>query len=178
MQKYSIILADPPWQYAQRQHQVKGKQPKDTTKNCAAHHYPTMTVEQMIEQIDVEQYAADDCLLFMWATWPNLDQAIKLGTGWGFKYVQTPFIWNKMKTNPGFYTKTETEPVLCFKKGRIPRPRGARNVRQLVEQPRTKHSEKPDEVNARIDLMFPEQKKLEMFARREYPGWDVWGNEV
>jgi N6-adenosine-specific RNA methylase IME4 len=114
----------------------------------------------------------------MWATWPHLDQAIKLGEGWGFKYVHTSFVWDKTKVNPGFYTMTQTEPVLCFKKGKIPQPRGTRNERQLVQVPRTKHSEKPQEVYDRIERMFPTQNKMEMFARKERTGWDVWGNEV
>lgn len=173
--KYQIILCDPPWDYkGQKQH--AGKNKPDT--GGAIKHYPTMTVLEMIKTIHPIQYADDDCLLFMWATWPHLDQAISLGHGWGFRYVHTPFIWNKMKTNPGFYTLTQTEPVLCFKRGRIPTPRGKRNVKQLINIERTRHSEKPQEVNRLIDEMFPSQNKLEMFARRVYPGWDVWGNEV
>ena len=175
MKTYDIILCDPPWDYkGQKQH--AGKNSKDT--GGAIVHYPTMTVKQMIEQINVLQYAKSDCLLFMWTTWPHLDQAIELGKGWGFKYVHTPFVWNKCKTNPGYYTLTQTEPVLCFKVGKIPRPRGARNVRQLVEVPRTRHSEKPWVINDLIDKMFPTQQKLEMFARRKYKDWDVWGNEI
>jgi N6-adenosine-specific RNA methylase IME4 len=73
---------------------------------------------------------------------------------------------------------TQTEPVLCFKKGKIPQPRGTRNERQVVEAMRGRHSEKPREVQERITRMFPSQRKLEMFARESYPGWDCWGNEV
>jgi N6-adenosine-specific RNA methylase IME4 len=114
----------------------------------------------------------------MWTTWPHLDQAISLGTGWGFKYVHTPFVWNKMKVNPGFYTMTQTEPVLCFKRGKIPQPRGSRNERQLIEEMRTKHSTKPQECYTRIERMFPTQNKMEMFARIQRQGWDCFGNEV
>ena len=73
---------------------------------------------------------------------------------------------------------TQTEPVLCFKRGKIPQPRGTRNERQVVDWPRSKHSEKPREVQDRINRMFPSQKKLEMFARESYLGWDCWGNQV
>jgi len=173
--KYEIILADPPWDYkGQKQHAGKGK--KDT--GGAIVHYPTMTVNEMIQKIHLLDIVASDCLLFMWSTWPHLDQAITLGTGWGFKYVHTPFIWYKGRTNPGFYTLTQTEPVLCFKRGRIPTPRGSRKERQVVDIPRGKHSAKPTEVHDRITKMFPTQRKLELFARNTYPGWDVWGNEV
>jgi N6-adenosine-specific RNA methylase IME4 len=173
--KYSIILADPPWDYkGQTQHAGVGK----SNTGGALLHYPTMTVDEMIQQIHPITIAEDDCLLFMWSTWPHLDQAIKLGNGWGFKYVHTPFIWNKGKTNPGFYTLTQTEPVLCFKRGKIPQPRGSRKEKQLIEKLRTRHSEKPKDVHERIDRMFPNHKKIEMFARTQYPGWDVWGNQI
>jgi N6-adenosine-specific RNA methylase IME4 len=175
--KYQIIVTDPPWDYkGQTQHAGKGI--KDT--GSAIKHYPTMPTPQMITTFKplLDSWVDTDCLLFMWATWPHLDQAIQLGTGWGFKYVHTPFIWHKMKTNPGFYTMTQTEPVLCFKKGKIPQPRGTRNERQVIEVPRGKHSEKPQELYDRITRMFPTQNKIEMFARNIRTGWDVWGNEV
>jgi N6-adenosine-specific RNA methylase IME4 len=53
-----------------------------------------------------------------------------------------------------------------------------RNIRQLVRSKRTRHSEKPDEVRQRIEEMFPEQSKLELFARKKVQGWDVWGLEI
>ena len=172
---YSIIICDPPWDYAgQTQHGGEG----NPDSGGAIRHYPTMRLQQMIDTIHPADWSEPDCLLFMWATWPHLDQAIELGRGWGFRYVHTPFVWNKIKTNPGYYTMTQTEPVLCFKRGRIPQPRGSRNQRQLVEEVRGRHSEKPREVQDRITAMFPTQRKLEMFARQPYPGWDAWGNEV
>jgi len=169
------MICDPPWDYAgQTQHGGQGN--PDT--GSALRYYPTMKLQQMIDTIHPADWAEPDCLLFMWATWPHLDQAIELGRGWGFDYVHTPFVWNKIKLNPGYYTMTQTEPVLCFKRGRIPQPRGSRNQRQLVETIRGRHSEKPREVQDRITAMFPTQRKLEMFARQTYPGWDAWGNEV
>jgi len=177
MTKYSIICADPPWDYGgQTQH--SGTKTSDT--GGAETHYPTIKTVDMIPLFRplIDSWCEDDCLLFMWTTWPHLDQAIELGKGWGFKYVHTPFVWNKMKTNPGFYTMTQTEPVLCFKRGKIPQPRGTRNERQLIEEMRTKHSAKPQELYTRIERMFPTQKKMEMFARIKRPGWDCFGNEI
>jgi N6-adenosine-specific RNA methylase IME4 len=67
---------------------------------------------------------------------------------------------------------------LVFKKGKIPQPRGARNIQQLVKSPRGKHSEKPIEVLKNIEKMFPTQEKIELFARHKPEGWDVWGLDV
>ena len=67
---------------------------------------------------------------------------------------------------------------LVFKRGRTPKPRGARNVRQLIQCRRGRHSEKPYEVRNRINEMFPTQSKIELFARTTSDGWTAWGNEI
>ena len=113
----------------------------------------------------------------MWTSNPHLDQAIELGKSWGFDYKTVAFVWNKMVHNPGQYNLSYCELCLLFKKGKIPTPRGARNIKQLVESKRTKHSEKPIEVLTNIEKMFPSQKKIELFARTRNKGWDVWGLE-
>ena len=73
---------------------------------------------------------------------------------------------------------SQCELCLIGKRGKIPKPRGARNIRQLVSELRGTHSTKPAEVRKRIELMFPEQKRVELFSRHVTPGWDIWGNEV
>ena len=83
-----------------------------------------------------------------------------------------------MVHNPGRYTLSQTEFVLAFKKGKFPSPRGARNVRQLVQIHRGNHSEKPLRVIDGITKMFPTQRKIELFARNNYVGWDNWGLEI
>jgi N6-adenosine-specific RNA methylase IME4 len=52
------------------------------------------------------------------------------------------------------------------------------NIYQKVEAERTKHSKKPQEVRNRIELLFGDLPRIELFARQTSPGWDVWGNEV
>ncbi len=104
--------------------------------------------------------------------------AVELGQAWGFEYKTVAFVWDKMVHNPGRYTLSQTEFCLVFKRGRIPTPRGARNIRQLVQVPRGKHSEKPEHVIDGITKMFPKQRKIELFARKNYNGWDNWGLEI
>lgn len=172
--KYDIIYADPPWDYkGQRQHNGEG----GVDTGGAEIHYPTVTVDEM-KTWDIPSIVADDCLLFMWSSSPHLDQAIELGKAWGFKWATVGFVWDKQRLNPGFYTMSQCELCLIFKHGKIPQPRGARNVRQLVSVLRGRHSEKPQEVRDRIVEMFPTQSRLEMFAREKTRGWDCWGNEV
>lgn len=173
-EKYAIIYADPPWDYkGQTQHNGKGGK----STGGAIKHYDTLTVADM-KKWDFASMCEDDCLLFMWSSSPHLDQAIELGKAWGFKWATIGFVWDKQKVNPGFYTMSQCEICLIFKRGRIPKPRGARNIRQFFSEMRGKHSAKPDEIRKRIEMMFPDQRKIELFARKTSPGWDVWGNEV
>jgi len=172
---YQIIYCDPPWDYkGQTQHTGRG----GIKSGGAISHYPTMTVSEM-KKLNVKDIAdPEGCLLFMWTSSPHLDQAIDLMKAWGFDYATIGFIWDKQRLNPGYYTLSQCEICIIGKLNRIPKPRGARNIQQLVSIKRTRHSQKPGEVRERIVQMFPKQNKLEMFARRKAKGWDSWGNEV
>ena len=176
MSLYDIIYADPPWEYNQTQYDTNPNLCSADTGGAAIH-YNTLKLKDL-KRLDVGAICEPDCLLFMWATSPHLDQAIDLLKAWGFKWATVGFVWNKQRVNPGFYTMSQCELVLIGKRGRIPKPRGARNIRQFFSQVRGKHSVKPQMVRKRIEAMFPDQTKLELFARQHSPGWSVWGNEV
>ena len=169
---YQIIYADPPWEYSTSQ--FMGKR---ITSN-ARHHYPTMSMKEL-KALKVEDIAdPKGCLMFMWTSSPHLAKAIDLMEDWGFKYITIGFIWDKKRLNPGHYTMSQCEVCIIGKLNKIPQPRGARNIRQLVSIERTRHSQKPGEVRDRIKQMFPTQKAVELFARKKHKGWAAWGNEV
>ena len=182
--KYEIIYADPPWDYGGKMQfdksSIKSENigwTRDIFISSANFKYPTVKTEKL-KQIPVADISADNCLLFLWSTNPHLAQAIQLGEAWGFQYKTVAFVWDKMSHNPGQYTLSNCELCLLFKKGKIPRPRGARNIQQLVHSPRREHSRKPDEVREAIVKMFPSQSRIELFARNSYENWDVWGIDV
>ena len=159
------------------QTQHNGKGGKET--GGALKHYPTMTLKELKAMKPfVDDLSDTNCLMFMWTSSPHLDQAIDLLKSWGFSWATIAFVWDKQKLNPGFYTMSQCEIVLLGKRGRIPQPRGARNVRQFLSEERGRHSAKPHEIRKRIEAMFPTQNKIEMFARESVEGWDCWGNEV
>ena len=172
MKKYNVIYADPAWQY--------------NTKECLAKtsilngelntHYSTMTLKDL-KALDVKSISDKNCMLFLWVVSPMLKEGIEVMEAWGFKYATIAFIWHKQKANPGHYTMSECEICLVGKRGTIPTPRGARNVRQFLSEMRGKHSAKPNEIRTRIETMFPTQNKVELFARQNVLGWDAWGNE-
>ncbi len=182
--KYQVIYADPPWDYGgEMQYDktvIKGENEgfeKKIFLSSAEFKYPTVKLKDL-KKLDVSSIADDDCILFMWTTGPQMSNSIELGKAWGFEYKTVAFVWDKMVHNPGRYTLSQTEFVLAFKRGKFPQPRGARNIRQMVTVHRGAHSVKPVEVIDGITKMFPEQMKIELFARNNYIGWDNWGLEI
>src|SRR3989344_61142 len=145
--------------------------------SSASFKYPTLKTEEL-KKLPVQEIANNDCLLFMWTSNPHLAQAVALGEAWGFDYKTVAFVWDKMNHNPGQYTLSNCELCLVFKRGKIPKPRGARNIKQLVRVRRGEHSEKPKEVMGAIEKMFPHHKRIELFARNKADGWTAWGLDV
>ena len=149
-EKYEIILADPPWKYDIPQTHNKGK---GTGGACT--HYGVMNLEQL-KALPVKDIRANNCLLFMWTTGPQMHKAVALGEAWGFKYKTCVFVWEKQTKMVGHYSLSSCEFVLLFRRGNIPKPRGSRNELQFLSEKRTKrHSEKPDTIRQRITSMFP-----------------------
>lgn len=193
MSKYGVIYSDPPWKYERPSFHVAGRAAGD-----ASDRYDLMDLDALMAmRPQLDEWAADDCVLFMWATWPRLDWAIPLGQAWGFEYVTCGFVWVKTTNDYqpgqllmscpkledltymglGFHARGNTEFCLLFKKG-APGIFADRSIRQLVFAPVREHSRKPDEVRQRIELAYPDKPRLEMFARERAPGWDVFGNQT
>lgn len=182
--KYSIIYADPPWDYNGKMQFDRSSKSVDKiiiTKNifisAADFKYPTLKIE-VLRQIPIVDIEEDNCLLFLWVTNPHLEQGLSLGKAWGFEYRTVAFVWDKLVHNPGQYNLSYCELCLLFKRGKIPTPRGTRNEKQLVRVKRGNHSEKPSEVRESIERMFPTQNKIELFARSKKSGWDSWGLDI
>lgn len=178
-----MIYADPPWNF-------KMWSEKGNGRSAACNHYQTESITDL-KELDVPRIAAENCALFMWATFPCLKEAIELGEYWGFKYKTVPFVWvkkNKKQDTPfvgmGYYTRSNAEIVLLFTKGSVPRKN--KDVEQVLFSEIGKHSQKPHEIRNRIVRLFGDVPRVELFARSrngffpdyEYEGWDVYGNQV
>lgn len=169
--KYNIIYADPPWQYGDRR--VRGG---------TEHHYPTMKIDEICN-LPINKISAEDCVLFMWATYPMLPEALRLIEAWGFKYKTLGFQWIKLnKSGKGYFfglgrwTRGNTEPCLIALKGKPKRIDSS--VSQIIETPIEVHSKKPEIVRNKIVQLIGDLPRIELFARQESSGWDCWGNEV
>lgn len=121
--------------------------------------------------------AAPNSLMFMWATAPMTPHALYLLQAWGFRYV-SQMVWTKSRIGTGFWVRNRHELVLIGKRGKFPCPRPAPFADSVIEAPTGRHSEKPEALQDIIDSTWPEARKLEMFARRQRPGWSHHGNEV
>ena len=176
---YRVIYADPPWTFATYSRKGKGR--------SAEAYYNCMLLAE-IKALPVADWAADDCVLLLWATDPLLPMAFEVIGSWGFTYKTVGFYWAKLNksapnsvysdrsffTGLGFWTRANPELCLLATRGH-PRRRRA-DVKKLIVSPRREHSRKPDEAYRRIEGLCA-GPYLEMFARSAQPGWDAWSEK-
>lgn len=141
-----MIYADPPWAYKVYSDKGHGR--------SAESHYPTMNIED-IKALPVGKLAKKDCVLFMWATFPCLKEALAAIEAWGFTYKTVAFVWVKQNRKNGglffglgHWTRANAEICILATKGHPKRV--SKSVKQIVLAPRGRHSEKPAEVRERI----------------------------
>jgi N6-adenosine-specific RNA methylase IME4 len=182
---YSILYADPPWAYRNR-----------TIRGGAEHHYRTLSIQELaaftIDERPVGEHTAPDSVLFLWATWPMLTEALYLMKTWGFTYKTCAFTWVKTTSagkpamGLGHYTRGNTEPVLLGIRGcglkrinaGVPQVVLETDIpeEEVICAPRGPHSAKPAEVRERIVKLYGDVPRLEMFARQRVAGWDAHGD--
>lgn len=171
--KYNIIYADPPWSYRNM----------GNIQATAVSHYNTMKqedIENMGETI--KKISDDNCMLFLWATFPKIQEALDTIKAWGFEYKTIGFNWIKKNKNGsnffgvGWYTKSNSEVCLIGVKGKPFKQ--SNSISQIIETVREEHSKKPAIVRDKIVEFCGDIPRIELFARQHADGWDCWGNEV
>jgi N6-adenosine-specific RNA methylase IME4 len=129
-----------------------------------------------IAAIDIDQWAAKKCVLFLWACAPLLLEALYVMQIWRFEY-KTCAVWDKVhRIGVGYWLRNAHEILLIGTRGKLSPPK--RKFSSVFVERKTKHSRKPDCVRRAIEQMFPDAKRIELFARERHKGWDVWGNEA
>ena len=183
---YKLIYADPPWQFS-------NKNTGGSMKSGAEAQYPTMTLEQL-KSLDIPSICDDDCVLVMWWVSSQPKEAIELAESWGFTIKSmNGFVWNKLTAqhNPffgmGFYSRAGSESALIAIRGKPDiKDHGVRAVlaedftdmKLVGSYPVGAHSAKPVEFRERCERLVGDVPKLEMFARYEVNGWEVFGNQA
>ena len=166
--RYQVCVADPPWKY----HNAGFEQSADAN-------FLTMPVDEIMALPECDRTfpkRTKNAVLFLWVTAPMMTEGLAVLNAWGYDY-QNQMIWRKPRA-PGmvWWLFTEHELVLIGERGRF---RPVERVRSVFDAPVRAHSQKPDELYALVERMYPATRRVELFARKERPGWgDVWGNEV
>ena len=174
LKRYKTIYLDPPWPENGGGKIVRG----------ANRHYKLMSVRE-IKALPISDLAdPEGCHLYLWTTNNRLPSALECLKEWGFRYI-TLITWLK-EGNIGlgqyFRGVTEhcmfarTQKVLPYKTTPDGKRKGFQGVTGFTEAKR-EHSRKPDRMREMIEMVSYEPR-IELFARREYPGWDCWGDEI
>lgn len=188
---YDVLLVDFPWHWKAWSDKGNGR--------SACQHYDVAGIElglQLGEKI--KQLTKPNCVMFFWAIWPMIFEARPIIEAFGFTYRTLAWEWVKLNKSGigwhignGYYTRSNVEPALLCVKGSM--PVAVHNERNLLIEyeddclelpmitPVGQHSQKPDEQYHKIERLYPASqypRRLELFARRQYPTWDVWGNQV
>ncbi len=174
--KYKTIYADPPWQFQNRTGKV-------APEHKRLSRYSTMQLEE-IKALPVSKVADEKCHLYLWVPNALLPEGLEVMQAWGFEY-KTNIIWEKIRKDGmpdgrgvGFYFRNVTE-ILLFgirgDKNRTLDP--GRSQVNLIRSIKREHSRKPDEFVNLIERCSS-APFLEIFARGDRAGWDMWGDQA
>lgn len=179
---YRVILADPPWHFNNYSADNPGELREDG--RGANKHYATMSLED-IKRLPVADIAARDSVLLIWGVWALLPECLQVIEAWGFKFKTLAWIWLKMNKSGigifrglGYWTRQNSEYCLLATRGQAVK-RVDKGVGAFILSPLGDHSVKPNAQYDKIDRLFGDVSKAELFARRRPPAdnWSVWGNE-
>lgn len=172
--KFGVIYADPEWLF-------EPYSAETGMDRAADNHYPTSATEVICAR-PVGSIAADDCVLFLWATAPMIFDAKRVMDAWGFEY-KTQCIWYKIRPGDargtGYWFTGEHEILLVGTKGKVPAPAPGTQWTSVIEAPVGEHSSKPEIFCEMIEEYFPSLPKIELNRRGPArAGWAAWGLEA
>lgn len=188
--KFNVIYADPPWRFKNWSMKELAERGERWARRNGRSPYDVMTTADICT-LPVKEMVAPDSVLLMWATYPKLEDALEVIKAWGFTYKTVAFSWLKLnpsgkgfKMGLGYHTRGNVEPCLLATRGD-----GLRRVDNGVMQviiddgdvliaPVGEHSRKPGEARKRIERLYGDVPRVELFARQRCDGWAIWGNQA
>ena len=191
MSTWDIIVADPPWGFDDGL-----KAMKDGVRRSAQSQYSTLSIEE-IKTLNVKSLAdSGGCLLALWVPGSMLQDGLDVVKAWGHQQKQV-FVWTKMKNDyiedlkngtdlnkttriamGRLFRQTHEIALICTSGRSVYRHLKDKSQRSVAFDINKGHSIKPDTLQDRLEIMFPEAKKLELFARRQKPGWTCVGDAI
>ena len=170
--KYKTIVIDPPWKLC-----LKNINTANGGRIGKILPYKTMS-DKEIMNFDIEQFADEQCNLFMWTTNTKIPAAFEILKHWGFHY-STCMVWNKNDgiCHNGFHYVLEYclyayRGYKCENGMDYTKP-----IKPYFEAKRYKHSEKPSVFYAILSKVTPEPR-IDVFARKRHFGFDAYGDQV
>ncbi len=196
MHPYQLIYADPPWQYENA-----------ASRGAAKNHYPTMSIAELFRLPIQDIAAANSVLVMWYtgnfakeaqqlaATWgfqvrtmkgltwvklnqnaeENINRELAKGNVTDF-YDFLSLLESQTRMNGGNYTRANTEDALIAVRG-AGLDRMDASVKQVFHSPRGEHSQKPWLARHKLEQLYGDVHRIELFARQQTPGWHTWGNE-
>ncbi|MGP3038443.1 MT-A70 family methyltransferase [Serratia nevei] len=193
---YQLIYADPPWSYG-----------NTISNGAAGNHYNTMCMADLKRLPVWAMAAPDSVLAMWYTgnhsqeaielaeawgfsvrtmkafTWVKLNQqaerrfnkALKQQTIFDFTDL-VDMLNAETRMNGGNYTRANSEDVSIAVRGQGIE-RASASVKQVVFSCLGEHSAKPWEVRRRLEMLYDEVSRIELFSRGDAPGWDHWGNQ-
>lgn len=174
--EYDLIYADPPWKQSKG-----GKKNARPKTSGVALDYPVISLEEIKKHLqEATKLTTDNSILFLWTIDKYLFEAQEIAESLGYK-LHARMIWNKVTGIPAAFTiRYGHEYLLYMYKGKLtPVAKEERGkIHSVFTEQVKRHSQKPVVAYEIIERLYPNAKKLEMYARNRRVGWDCWGNEV
>lgn len=193
---YQLIYVDPPWQYGNK-----------ISNGAAENHYETISLVELKRLPVWSLAAENSVLAMWYTGTHNREAeelaeswGFRVRTMKGFTWVKlnqnaadrfnkalsagelTDFndllemLDRETRMNGGNHTRSNSEDVLIATRG-AGLTRASASVKQVVHTCLGEHSAKPWEVRNRLEKLYGDVKRIELFARESWPGWDRWGNQ-
>lgn len=172
--EYRTIVIDPPWDMHKVEREVRPNQDGDKD----GFDYPTMSEAELAA---FRLPAAEDCHLFCWTTQKYLPVTLRLFDAWGFRYVLT-MVWHK----PGGFQPIGLPQFNCefavYGRKGSPVFLDTKSFDVCFSAPRGAHSAKPSEFYEVVRRVTGGESadgtRIDIFGRRDIPGFASWGNEA
>jgi N6-adenosine-specific RNA methylase IME4 len=165
-------IVDPGWRFATYSAKGRGK--------CADRHYhcDPLTV---IKTMPVGELFTLNATIAVWVPQFAAHWAIEVIDAWGFTF-KTMGAWAKQSSTGRKWAFGQGKILRCAAEFYLLATRGnppvrSRSVRNLIIAPTRAHSVKPDQLHDDMMALYA-GPYLELFARRNHPGWTCWGDQL